>query len=108
MLDFYVKTGIRFSLRDKRLFEITEVEITRVDCIKKKSLMKLCFEIDFPSLNSPQNLGPSYKTDHGFWDCLRCILIWGIFSERAKSPPYNRRNTVQLLSSDIYKTVIRK
>ena len=30
MLDFYVKTGIRFSLRDKRLFEITEVEITRV------------------------------------------------------------------------------
>ena len=33
MLDFCVKTGIRFSLRDKRLFEITEVEITRVDCI---------------------------------------------------------------------------
>ena len=33
MLDFYVKTGIRFSFRDKRLFEITEVEITRVDCI---------------------------------------------------------------------------
>ena len=31
-LDFYVKIGIRFSLRDKRLFEITEVEITRVDC----------------------------------------------------------------------------
>ena len=34
MLDFYVKTGIRFSLRDKRLFEITEVEITRVDCTR--------------------------------------------------------------------------
>ena len=32
MLDFYVKTRVRFSLRDKRLFEITEVEITRVDC----------------------------------------------------------------------------
>ena len=32
MLDFYVKTGIRVSLRDKRLFEITEVEITRVNC----------------------------------------------------------------------------
>ena len=31
ILEFYVKTGIRFSLRDKRLFEITEVEITRVD-----------------------------------------------------------------------------
>ena len=33
MLDFCVKTRIRLSLRDKRLFEITEVEITRVDCI---------------------------------------------------------------------------
>ena len=33
MLDFYVKTRIEFFLRDKRLFEITEVEITRVDCI---------------------------------------------------------------------------
>ena len=32
MLDFYVKTRIGFSLRDKRLFEITEVEITTVDC----------------------------------------------------------------------------
>ena len=32
MLDFCVKTRIRFSLRDKRLFEITEVEITMVDC----------------------------------------------------------------------------
>ena len=29
---FYVKTGTRFSLRDKRLFEKREVEITRVDC----------------------------------------------------------------------------
>ena len=32
MLALCVKTRIRFSLRDKRLFEITEVEITRVDC----------------------------------------------------------------------------
>ena len=32
MLDFYVKTRIRFSLRDRQLFKITEVEITRVDC----------------------------------------------------------------------------
>ena len=32
MLDFYVETRVRFSLRDKRLFEITEVEIMRVDC----------------------------------------------------------------------------
>ena len=32
MSNFYVETRLRFSLRDKRLFEITEVEITRVDC----------------------------------------------------------------------------
>ena len=33
MLDFCVKARIRFSLQDKRLFEITKVEITSVDCI---------------------------------------------------------------------------
>ena len=33
MIDFYVKTRTRFSLRYKRLFEIIEAEITRVDCI---------------------------------------------------------------------------
>ena len=32
ILDFYVKRSIIFSLRDRRLFEVTEVEITRVDC----------------------------------------------------------------------------
>ena len=37
ILDFCVITGTRFFLRDKRLFEITEVEITRVDCINSKS-----------------------------------------------------------------------
>ena len=40
MLDFYVKTRTRFSLRDKRLFEITEVEITRVDCIESTELLR--------------------------------------------------------------------
>ena len=38
MLDFYVKIGIRISLRDKRLFEVTEVEITRVHCSTHKSV----------------------------------------------------------------------
>ena len=40
MLNFYVKTGIRFSLRDKRLFQMTEVEITRVDCTSLMSSIK--------------------------------------------------------------------
>ena len=31
ILDCYAKTRTRFSLRGKRLFEITEVEIMRVD-----------------------------------------------------------------------------
>ena len=36
MVEFYVKPRTRISLRDKRLLEITEVEITRVDCIFKE------------------------------------------------------------------------
>ena len=32
MVDLCVKTGTRLPLRDKRLFEISEFEITRVDC----------------------------------------------------------------------------
>ena len=44
MLDFYVKTGIRFSVPDKRLFEITEVEITRVDCIYMQGFLKYVCE----------------------------------------------------------------
>ena len=35
LLEFYVKTGTRFSLRDKWFFEISEIEWTRVDCISK-------------------------------------------------------------------------
>ena len=35
---FRVKTRIRFSLRDKRLFEITEVAITRVDWVLKRAI----------------------------------------------------------------------
>ena len=37
LVDLCIKTGTRFSLRDKRLFEISEFEITRVDCISKLS-----------------------------------------------------------------------
>ena len=47
ILDFSVKTRIsstriRFSLRDKQLFEITEVEITRFDCILKLWMPVFC------------------------------------------------------------------
>ena len=40
MSDLYVETRIRFSLRDKLLFEITEVDIMRVDCILKACYLK--------------------------------------------------------------------
>ena len=33
LLDFHVEAGTRFLLRDKRLFVISEAEITRVSCI---------------------------------------------------------------------------
>ena len=33
LLDLHVQAGTRFSLRDKRLFEISEFEIARVNCI---------------------------------------------------------------------------
>ena len=42
VLDFYVKTRIRFSLRDKRLFELTEVKIM-VDCILGNNFFMACF-----------------------------------------------------------------
>ena len=32
VLDFHVEKGTRFSLRDKWLCEVSEVEITRIDC----------------------------------------------------------------------------
>ena len=70
MLDFYVKTGIRFSLRDKRLFEITEVEITKVDCTcnSRVTVLALCTSSDDPlsiyqvSLNSFLYFQNSCKT----------------------------------------------
>ena len=42
VLDFYVERRTRFSLRDKRLFEITEVDITRVNCIMEHSVDIFC------------------------------------------------------------------
>ena len=42
LLDFHVYAGTRISLRDKRLFEISEFEITRVNCICNN-----CFKILF-------------------------------------------------------------
>ena len=47
LVDLSVKTGTRFSLRDKRLFEISEVEMTKVDCIY---LFMFFFFLFFPGI----------------------------------------------------------
>ena len=44
LLDFHVKAGNRFSLRDKQLFEISEFETARVNC--------RCFDFDANDTNN--------------------------------------------------------
>ena len=46
MLDFFVKTRTRFSVRDKRLFDITEVKIIRVDYISLFLTVRCMFSAD--------------------------------------------------------------
>ena len=62
MLDFHVKTGTRFALRGKRLFEISEVEITRVDC-SSTSLFLLCVitREQLICLNCSQSISKVFK-----------------------------------------------
>ena len=45
LLDFHAEAGTRVSLRDKRLFEISEVEIMRVNCIFPASRKQACFDM---------------------------------------------------------------
>ena len=51
LLDFHVKTRTRLSLRCWRLFEISEVEIKRVDCILSQHNRSGIPEIVFFALN---------------------------------------------------------
>ena len=52
-LELHVKSGTRISLRDKWLFEISEVETTRVDCICKDNF---CIWTSSKALNWPANM----------------------------------------------------
>ena len=47
ILDFCVITRTRFFLQDKRLFEITEVEITRVDYILHYIKITVWYTVSF-------------------------------------------------------------
>ena len=45
MFDFYLQTMSRFSIRDKRLVEILEVEITKIDCFYFKHIFVLTIRL---------------------------------------------------------------
>ena len=58
----YVKTGTRFSLQDKRLFEIREKKITRVHCIFSQGcpmLKYLCLKMGHNLIKD--NILPKFK-----------------------------------------------
>ena len=65
ILDFCVKTRTRFSFRDKRLFEIIEVKITRVDCTIFYSV-KIVFFVELeitPRIKDLRTLTANSKDD---------------------------------------------
>ena len=66
ILDFCVITRTRFFLRDKQLFEITEVEITRVDCISNTRFpFSLQLFFDMPSVEEIDASGNNlYKIEN--------------------------------------------
>ena len=75
---YYVQTRIRFSLRDKRLFEIIEVEITRVDCILEIPTTLQRHECAIFVLSCLCRLPyvPFFQI-RGYFACSRCR--WGLF-----------------------------
>ena len=72
LLGSHVKTGIRFSLRDKWLFQIYEVEITRVDCtagvgVLRQVFVSSCVHLFHLLLNFALI---SFKTRGPRWPCI--------------------------------------
>ena len=100
LVDLCIKTGTRFSLRDKRLFEISEFEITRVDCNIEKEMVHCTFH---RSINPYKDFGRKWmkscmhcynlkKTvtnncSHveflfiAFFNLYRTIELWGLFRD---------------------------
>ena len=68
-LEFFVITRIRFSLRDKRYFEITEVEITitRVDCIRNRWQVSIKCGLSF-----------WFPIEH--WNYLLCSVVYHLLN----------------------------
>ena len=79
LLDFHVFAGTRFSLRDKRLFEISEVEITRVSCtLSYGRFFFVClflYAVSLKSLDPEDNLGPAVQSVVSLTGSLRVISL---------------------------------
>ena len=73
LLDFHVLVGTRFSLRDKRLFEISEVEITRVSCISTRFKVYLAAVYDKHTATF-QTAIIYQDTDSGFVFCKLLVV----------------------------------
>ena len=84
LLRFYVRTGTRISLRDNQLFEITEVEIARVDCIL----------ISLNQVNSYNLFSPwvSYIQDRLFANCEQKIIksIMSFYVSHLRGRSFNK------------------
>ena len=68
------KTGIIFLLRNKRVFEISEVEITRVDCIctVKNMFVKFVTGFRFPDSTDSQKVVLAIT----FFSVKSCVSIY--------------------------------
>ena len=75
----------RFPLRDKRLFEITEVEITRVDCI-------------FHLANDNQMSYP-------FGVCGVILTVWQILYQFAESEESSSTDYKYVLLNNFFKNI---
>ena len=73
LLDFHVQAGARFSLRDKRLFEISKVEIMRVSCICHPSL-------DWLLSNWYMNQHKNYLQKSYLLECPSLWFGWSVMS----------------------------
>ena len=73
-LNLRVRTGTRFSLRDKRLFEISEVEITRVDySLNEMRMLHICHDLQV-SIHH-ENIPPLIPLNCGLQEYTLFFLI---------------------------------
>ena len=88
LVDHCFKTGDRFSLRYKRLFEISEVEITRVDCLRVLYLVSETHIITITVMKLSKGLSgdqkPEQKTTTNrtkpFMHSWRLNIVFDVFS----------------------------